>query len=62
MNSNNVSYIISDTVQPGTAEYYDEGKRLVFHSREDLQAWLQGEPFRLIIGWTKPAKPPRYWK
>lgn len=60
MDSKVISYVVSDTVQSGSAEYYEDGRRLVFHSREDLQAWLQGEPFRLIIRWTKPAKPPRY--
>lgn len=59
MDSKVISYVVSDTVQSGSAEYYEDGRRLVFHSREDLQAWLQGEPFRLINHWTKPAKPPR---
>lgn len=62
MDSNDISYVISDTVITGTAEFYDEGKQLVFHSREDLQAWLHGESFRLIIHWTKSPPPPQYDK
>ena len=57
-----------ERILTGTAELfhwfeYDEPLRVMyFHSHEDHQRWLSGEVFRIINHWTKPAKPPRYWK
>ena len=64
MNSEPYEVMYDEGVMTGTAELYhhDEGMTLYFRNQEDHQHWLVGEAFRLINHWTKPAKPPRYYK
>lgn len=51
---------IDESVQPGTVELDPIVMILSFHSLQDLSAWKQGQPMRLINHWIREAPPPRY--
>jgi hypothetical protein len=54
-----ITYEITENVTPGTAEFDPIVMILSFHSVADMRAWKQGQAFRLIIHWIKPAPIPR---
>ena len=51
---------IDESVQPGTVELDPIVMILSFHSLQDLSAWKQGQPMKLINHWIREAKPPKY--
>lgn len=55
-----ITHEIDSSVKPGTVELDPVVMILSFHSRDQLQQWLGGQPMKLIIHWIKPAPPPRY--
>ena len=55
-----ITYEIDSSIKPGTVELDPVVMILSFHSREQLQAWQQGQPLKLITHWIREAPPPRY--
>ena len=55
-----ITHEINSNVMPGTAELDPIVMILSFHSADELQAWLRGQPLKLIIHWIREAPPPRY--
>lgn len=55
-----VTYEIDSSVKPWTVELDPVVMILSFHSRDQLQAWLQGQPMKLINHWIKEAPAPRH--
>lgn len=51
---------IDESVKPGTAELDPIVMILSFHSLQDLSAWKQGQPMKLINHWIRKAPPPKY--
>lgn len=58
--ANEIRHEISSQVQPGTVELDPILLCLTFHSANELFAWQQGQPMKLINHWIREAPPPRY--
>lgn len=54
-----ITYEIDNNVKPGTAELDPIVMILSFHSVQELLAWQQGQPMKLINHWIKEAPPPK---
>lgn len=54
-----IQFETAERITPGTVELDPVIMTLFFHSQDELIAWKEGQPFKLIIRWIYEAKPPR---